>query len=70
MMYVTLPPVLLLLNSQLTHLVTDAPGTKQNHPRHAHLAPWQHNFTYTGALLRRIVNALPSKLVPERGTRW
>ena len=45
---------------------------KQNHPPHAHLALWQHNFTFTyaGAPLRRIVNALTSMLVLERGTRW
>jgi hypothetical protein len=64
------PPPVLVLSSQLTHLVTDAPGTKTEHPPHTHPAPWQHNFTYAGALLRRIVNALTSMLVLDRGTRW
>ena len=68
-MYVPLP-IPLILNSQLTHFIIDAPGTKTEPP--AARAPRAvtaqlHVHGRALAVVRQRVNSM---LVPERGTRW
>ena len=63
-------PIPLILNSQLTHLVTDPPSTRTEPPATRApraVAAQLHVRGRAPAVYRQRVNLM---LVPERGTRW